>query len=52
MNEQQPIAAPTPSDFFEICLQMLTAAQVLHETTVMQSEEIRHLIAEWKAQRK
>lgn len=51
MNEQTT-AAPSAEDFFEICLQMLAAAQSLHDTTVQQSNEIRHLIAAFKAQQR
>lgn len=50
MNEQQPTLAPTAADFFEVCLQMLAAAQSLHDTTERQAEEIRHLIAQFRAQ--
>lgn len=49
MNKQTT-AAPTAEDFFEICLQMLAAAQSLHDTTVLQGNEIRHLIAQFKVQ--
>ena len=50
MNEQQLTAAPTAEDFFEICLQMLAAAQSLHETTLKQADEMRFAAAELKTE--
>lgn len=50
-DESQVSAGPTADQFFEICAEMLAAAQSLSQTTERQSEEIRHLIAELRTYR-
>lgn len=50
MTDQQQTMVPTAEDFFQICAQMLAAAKILSDITTQQSDEIRHLIAAFKAQ--
>ncbi len=47
-HEQQPVAAPTAAEFFEVCAQFLAVAEKLYSVAEQQSEEIRHLIAQAK----
>lgn len=45
---EQTNSIPSAEDFFEICLQMLSAAEILHKTAIEQAEQIRYLVAELK----
>jgi hypothetical protein len=47
-QEQQPVAAPTAAEFFEVCAQMMAATERLYTIAQQQNEEIRHLIAQAK----
>lgn len=48
---EEPSMVPTAAELFEVCLQMLAAAQALHDIAQLQSAEIRVLISELKTYR-